>query len=330
MKKVSQKMIADSLGVSKGTVSLVLSGKAGNKRVSEEMCRKIIDKANELNYRPNEIARSLRTGHSYTIGVIVADISNVFFGKFAYYIQERLRKYNYSVITVNTNESCSQFEEMSNLLVNRQIDGLIAIPAEGSYDCLRKITQMNIPVVQIDRYLPELEASYVILDNYTAAYRTTEKLISEGCRKIELIKYHKDVTVNAERTAGYTDAMKAHGLFDTKLIKGIDYTSEDEIRESIAELANNSDDADALFFTSHKLFISGVGALLRKKVRIPGDVKVACFDKNEAFGLLNFPFLYIEQPIREMAEKAVDILISQINGDKEVRRCIFDARICIN
>lgn len=323
-------VIADSLGVSKGTVSLVLSGKAGNNRVSAELTRKILNKAKELNYQPNELARSLRTGHSNTIGLIVADISNVFFGNFVYYIQEHLRKYKYSVITVNTNESAEQFAEVSNILINRQVDGIIAVPADGGAGCMAGIMDRNIPLVQIDRYFPEVSASCVVLDNYSASYRTTERLISEGCRRICLVKYRKDVSVNTERTAGFVDAMKAHGLFDDSLIKEVEYSNEEDIRDDISRISCNREDADALFFTSHKLFLSGVSALVRKKVRIPDDIKVACFDKNVAFSLLDFPFIYIEQPVKEMAEKAVDLLIEHIRGDREVRKCVFDARISIN
>lgn len=138
------------------------------------------------------------------------------------------------------------------------------------------------------------------------------------------------MSVNTERTAGFVDAMKAHGLFDDSLIKEVEYSNEEDIRDDISRISCNREDADALFFTSHKLFLSGVSALVRKKVRIPDDIKVACFDKNVAFSLLDFPFIYIEQPVKEMAEKAVDLLIEHIRGDREVRKCVFDARICIN
>ena len=330
MKKVSLQMIADSLGVSKCTVSLVLSGKSKNKRVSEELSRKIIEKAKELNYRPNELARGLRIGKTHTLGVIVADISNEFFSHFIYHIQKRSREYNYTVITTNMDENAQQFEEMAALLLNRRVDGIIAVPAYGCYESLKKILDMNIPLVQIDRYFSDLEASYVVLDNYGAAYRTTERLISEGCRRIGMIKHNNDSSVNIDRTNGFVDAMKNAGLYDESLVKPINYSSEEEdIRDAICSLTERKDMVDAIFFMSHEQFITGVRYLFKAKVRIPEDVKVACFDKIEVFSILNFPLIYIDQPIQEMAEKAVDLLISQIQGRKEVRKCVFDGQICL-
>lgn len=330
MKKVSLQMIADSLGVSKGTVSLVLSGKSKGKRVSEELSRRIIDKAKELNYQPNELARGLRTGRTNTLGVIVADISNEFFGNLTYYIQERSRKYNYTVITTNMDENPRQLEEMSNLLINRQVDGIIVVPADGSIDSLRHIMDVNIPMVQIDRYFNDLNASYVVLDNYGAAYKMAERLVSEGCRKIALIKHRNNVSVNISRTEGFVDALVNCGIYDESLVKLVDYnTEEEDIRDAISELSEKRDMVDAVFFMSHELFITGVRYLFKENMRIPDDIKVACFDKMEVFSILNFPLIYVEQPIREMAEKAVDIVMAQIQGCGEIRKCVFDAKVCL-
>ena len=331
MKKVSLQMIADSLGVSKCTVSLVLSGKSRDKRVSEELSRKIIAKAKELNYRPNELARGLRTGRTQTLGVIVADISNEFFANFIYHIQEHSRKYNYTVITTNMDENAGQFEEMSALLLNRRVDGIIAVPADGSFGSMKKIVDMNIPLVQIDRYFSDLEASCVVLDNYGAAFKTAERLVSEGCKRIAMIKHRNNSSVNIERANGFTDALKKAGIYDETLVKQIDYnTEEEDIRDAIADLTGKKEAVDGIFFMSHEMFITGVRYLFKEKVRIPEDVKVACFDKIEVFSILNFPLIYVEQPIKEMAEKAVDLLMSQIMDKKEVRKCVFDGKICLS
>lgn len=331
MKKVSLQMIADSLGVSKCTVSLVLSGKSQSKRVSEELSRRILAKAKELNYQPNELARSLRIGKTKTLGVIVADISNEFFANFTYYIQERSRKYNYTVITTNMDESADQFDEAVNLLINRRVDGIIAVPVDGCEQSLKRIVDQNVPVVQIDRYFPNVEASCVILDNYGAAYKAAERLIFEGCRKIALIKHNNMSSVNMDRTAGFMDALKAAGVYDEGLVKPIDYNSEEEdIRDAISELSEKKGLVDAIFFMSHELFITGVRYLFKEKMRIPEDVKVACFDKMEVYSILNFPLIYVEQPIKEMAEKAVDLLMAQVQDKKEVRKCVFDGKVCLS
>lgn len=85
---------------------------------------------------------------------------------------------------------------------------------------------------------------------------------------------------------------------------------------------------DAVLFASHELFITGVKYLHKLKVRIPEDVRVACFDKVEVFSILDFPLIYVEQPVKEMADRAVDILISQIQGSEVKEKCMFDGKIC--
>ena len=130
-KKVSIQDIADKLGVSKGTVSLVLSGKAEGSRISDEMSKKVKETAEEMNYQPNEIARSLSTGKTMTIGVIVTDISNEFFGNLTFHIQEQAKKYGYTVITTNTNESLDEFSNAVTTLLNKQVDGIIFVPVDN-------------------------------------------------------------------------------------------------------------------------------------------------------------------------------------------------------
>ena len=117
MKRVSIKDIAQVVGVSTATVSLVLTGKNKNGRVSKEMSEKIKKVANEMNYQPNRLAMSLQSGRSQTIGLLVADISNPFFGTLAFYVQEEMEKAGYAVIIMNTDESDLQMERMISLFL---------------------------------------------------------------------------------------------------------------------------------------------------------------------------------------------------------------------
>lgn len=328
MKKVSMQSIADSLGVSKGTVSLVLSGKAKGKRVSAELCEKVIQTAKQMNYQPNELARSLRTGKTRTLGVIVADISNEFYGHLTFYIQEHSKRFNYAVVTTNTDEKPEQLDEMVTLLINRQVDGIIMVPTDNSRDIIKRIQEHKIPLVQIDRCYPDVEASYVVLDNYKAARQVTERLWEQGCRRIALIRHKNHMSATLGRSGGVIDTLKERGVFDSELIKDIDYQTEDaDMERAIGELHGNEQGVDAIFFYSHELFLCGVKHLFRMNIRIPDDLRVASFDKIDAFAIVPFPLIYVEQPIQAMAEKAVDILIQSIKGQKNVEQCVFDGEI---
>jgi LacI family transcriptional regulator len=336
MKKVSMQDIADNLGVSKGTVSLVLSGKAKNKRVSEEMCEKVRLTAKAMDYQINEIARSLRTGQTHSIGLVLTDISNEFYAKLASCIQEQAKKYGYTVIITCTNESLEEFDKMITVLLNKSIDGFILVPVDHGEYVMEKIINNRVSVVQIDRYYPDIEANYIGVNNYQAAADATESLIKIGCRKIAVVNYDIDINTLTERRNGYIDTLRRYHLYDPDIIKNIDYENdEEEIKQAIIELRNHPHKIDAVFFCTRKLCFIGIKYMHQFGIKIPQDLLVLCFDKISLFEITNIPFNYIEQPIKEIGEKAVDMLIEQINGSKEVQRCILDTKIkfadeCIN
>lgn len=328
MKKVSMQDIADKLGVSKGTVSLVLSGKAKGSRVSEKTANKVKKMAAEMNYYPNDIARSLSTGTTMTIGVIVTDISNEFFGRLTFYIQEQAKKYGYTVITSNTNESLEEFNNAVTTLLNKQIDGIILVPVAEGQEIVERIIKRRIPVVQVDRYFPGVDASYIVIDNYKASEKAIELLIHKGLKKIASICYNMNVNALVDRRKGYIDALDRYELLDTALIKDINYEDQEkQIEQAIIELKNNPERVEALFFSSKRVFTTGMKYIHREGIKIPEDMEVLCFDKIDSFSILNSPINYIEQPIQEMGENAVDILMEQINGRKTPIQRVLDAEI---
>ncbi|MGB4578045.1 MAG: LacI family DNA-binding transcriptional regulator [Paludibacter sp.] len=320
--------IADKLGISRATVSLVLSGKAKTGRISDEMQSKVKKLAKELNYHPNEIARSLSTGVTKSIGVIVTDISNEFFGKMVFHIQERAKHYGYSVITANTNENLNDFDEAVTVLINRQVDGIILVPVEGGNEIVKRIISRKIPLVQIDRFYPDLNSNYIVIDNYNISKQAIELLINEGKRRIAVICYDINLSALTERKQGYIDAMKQRGLFDVELIKNIGYDNQEkEIEQAISDIKNSSDKVDAIFFCSRKVFLTGVKYMVKLSIKIPEDMSVICFDKIDAFSFANIPVIYIEQPIQQMSEKAIDLLIEQLQGNNQIEQLVLDSDI---
>jgi len=328
MKRVSIQDIADKLGVSKGTVSLVLSGKAQGNRISEKTSLKVKRMAEEMNYYPNEIARSLSTGISMSIGVIVTDISNEFFGNLTFYIQERAKQYGYTVITTNTNESLEEFNSAVTTLLNQQVSGIIFVPVAKGEKIVEKIMKRHLPMVQIDRYHPDINVSYIIVDNYKVSAEVTELMIKKGNKRIAVVCYDINLNALTERRQGCIDVLNQNELFDPALVKDINYEDqEEEIKQAIIDLKNNPNKVDAIFFCSRKVFITGVKYMYREGIKIPEEMEVVCFDKIDSFAITNIPINYIEQPIKKMGEKAVDVLIEQINGAKDIKQYVFDAEI---
>ncbi len=320
--------IADKLGVSKGTVSLVLSGKAKGGRVSEKTADRVKKMAAEMHYYPNDIARSLSTGTTMTIGVIVTDISNEFFGNLTFHIQEQAKKYGYTVITTNTNERLDEFDNAITTLMNKQVDGIVLVPVAGGQEIVERVIKKQVPVVQVDRFFPGIDASYIVVDNYKVSKKAIELLVHKGYRKIASICYDMNVNALVERRNGYIDALERNELLDRSLIKNIDYENQEkQIEQAVIDLKNNPEKVEAVFFCSKRVFTIGMNYIHREGVKIPEDMEVLCFDKIDAFSIIDYPIHYIEQPIQEMGEKAVDILMGQIDGRKNAVHLVLDAEI---
>ena len=321
----SMQDIADRLGVSKGTVSLVLSGKSKN-RVGEELRKKVISTAESMDYHVNEVARSLRTGKTNTVGVIVTDISNEFFGKLSYCIQERAKKFGYLVLIANSNESDEEMEKVTGILVQKKVDGIIAVPTENCKNSLQKIVDSNIPLVQVDRYVDGIKASFVGVNNYGSSSSGVEKLINTGCRKIGLINYDLNLSALNERRIGYIDIMKEHGLLDKSLIRNIDYNKQEEdIEEALDYFFKERKDLDAVYFTSRRVFLTGMKNISKRKIAVPKGFRFLCFDEIEFLLSEGYEIVYVEQPISKIGTKALDLVMDGINGDSTTGNFLFDA-----
>ena len=319
MGKVSIKNIAQSVGVSIATVSLVLNGKEkGGKggRVGDEMAEKIRQTAKEMNYEPNNLARGLRMGHSQTIGLVVADISNSFFANLAFHVQEQAEKFGYSVIITNTNESDLKMKEMMSILKSRQVDGFIVVPTENGEQYILDLIKRKFPIVLVDRCFSDMNVCSVMVDNYNASKEAVKSLIRQGCKKIGFVTYKAPLQHILERKRGYVDALEEAGIYDNTLEKEVDYSFfSNDINIAIESLSIKENNIDGIFFTTNTLSMMGIKRLMELNINIPNDIKVVCFDKSEVFDFIDVPIPYIQQPISEMGKNAVELLIELIKQE---------------
>ncbi|HJZ40870.1 MAG TPA: LacI family DNA-binding transcriptional regulator [Bacteroidales bacterium] len=317
-KNVSMKDIAGRIGVSTALVSFVLNGKAREKRVGAEMTRKILEVASELNYMPNQIARSLRKGSTMTIGLILADIANPFFGSLARVIEDEANKHGYTVIVGSSDESKTKTEILINTLANRKVDGFIIVPAEGSEELIKGIMHKNIPLVLVDRYFPALAASYVALDNYQASYEAVRCLIGKGKMRIVILAYRSSLIHMQQRIAGYIAAMEEGRLHDNICIREIRYEHvHEDVQRVFQELIISGKKADALFLATNSLSVSALYCIKEQGIKIPEELAIVGFDGNESFDFFYAPLTYVKQPLDEMGKESVKILVDHINGSKK-------------
>ena len=314
-KKTTINDIAMELGVSKSLVSFVLNGKSKEKRISEAMTKKVLEVADRLNYKPNYLAKSLRTGKSNTIALILADISNPFFARIARFVEIEASKYKYKIIFANSNEKKSQFAAELAVLKNRHVDGFILIPPIGSEKELLGLQKQKIPFVLVDRYFKDLDNHAIVINNYQAGYEATARLIQNQRKKVAILNVNNELLTMKQRVEGYKDALQQNGVeLNPSLIKQLKFSHEKKlVMQAIREIIQEG--ADGLFFTTSKLTIIGIECLRDLGIRIPEDIAVMSFDDMDAYKITYTPISAVVQPIEQMSKAAVKTLIGLIEGD---------------
>ncbi len=329
-KRVSLKDIANKVGVSIALVSYVMNGQEKEKRVGSEVVKKIRQAAEELNYQPNQIARSLRTGATKTLGLIVADIANPFFSHLARIIEDEANNFGYTVVFGSSDENDFKSEALINTLLNRQVDGFIIVPAEDTIVQMRSLIKKRFPVVFLDRYFPEINASYIVLDNFQATYEATQHLYSRGHRRIVLLAYKSTLIHMKERIRGYTEAMKILNLGENCSVQEIRFEhSQRDMDRVFSELIEDGRKADALLCATNALSVSALISAKKNKVVIPDDMAFIGFDGGECFDLYHSPLTYVKQPLEEMGKEAFRILLDLIHGSSKTSHIILNPTLIV-
>jgi LacI family transcriptional regulator len=314
-KKVSIKDIAAAAGVSATTVSIVLNGRAREMKISENMASKIEKLAEKMQYRPNHFAKGLRTGKTNTIGLIVDDISNYFFGHLAKVVEEEADKKGYTVMFCSSENNEGKSRNILNMLVDKHMDGYIIAPTTFMLPEVEKLIDEKRPTVLIDRYFPDLNSNFVTVDNFNGSLDAVNHLASKGIRKIALVTNDTDQIQMQQRIDGYLEGLKKNGLaFDKSLVKKIPFgwPEEKQVKELAQFFNRQRAGFDAVFFTSNNLGVAGLEAFSNLGINVPEQVSVICFDDNDLFRLGKPGITVVSQPIKQMAKKAVEVLVRQI------------------
>jgi LacI family transcriptional regulator len=301
--------VANLAGVSTATVSRVLN-KSGY--VSEELVNKVLNVVEQLNYYPNGVARSLSTGSSNAIGIVLPDISNTFFATIAKGVEDYIRKEGYSLFLCNSNEDTEQEERHINTLLSRRIDGLIITPTSGSKNVCSRLLKTGTKCIFVDRDIKELDIDYVGSDNFKGAYDATSYMISKCHKKIGILLADPLVSTSQERLAGYNKAFSDAGIcVNDSLIRWgcVD------IRNSCAramDLIKQNPDITAVFCSNSLATIGTLKALKALNLEYPKDISVVGFDDFPLSELLDKPITTVSQDANQLGNKAGEILLRSI------------------
>ncbi|WP_316734742.1 LacI family DNA-binding transcriptional regulator [Pedobacter aquatilis] len=315
MKALSIKDIAVKANVSITTVSFIINGKAKDKSISEAVIEKVEKIIEESGYKPNQIARSLRTGNSNIIGLIVEDISNSFFARIARLIEDKAYKRGYKIIYSSTENSLEKAQELINMFKSRKVDAYIISPIKGLEEDIQALVNENKPVILFDRNLPDLKTNYVGADHFSASYQSIENFIQEGRKNIALVTTDIDVQQITERFDGYRKALEDNGFkYNDDLVVKIHFNQDEAA--TLGEIKNlfETQNVDAVLFATNYLAISGLKALKQLNKKIGTGLSVIAYDDHEAFELHTPGISTVQQPLEEIAETVIKLILSQLSS----------------
>lgn len=327
--------VARRAGVGRSSAARVL-GNYGS--VSEYTRERVLRAAEELGYETNELARSMSTGVTMTLGVVLADIANPFFAGVLRGLSDAARAAGYGTVLVNSDEDVELEDEAVRLLVGKQVDGIVIAPSGGAAaeaSALRWAHGRGIPIVQIDRTLSDLAADAVVMDNRDAARGATAQLAAAGHERIALAwgparVGRREVTERAlerwattteltsvgERYLGYRDAMLAAGLPVRPAFVMTGEQTIDGVR-AFARSALAADRPATAFVATELDAVIGVLAEVRAAgLRVPEDVSIVGFDDSPWAGVFDPPITSVRQPVQSLGEHAAKRLIERIGGER--------------
>lgn len=316
MKKASIKDIAKHLNVSVPTVSLVMNGRGDEKRISQETQKKIIDYAKVRNYKPNIFAKGLKKGRSEMIGLIIPNISDVFYARIASRIEKEAAKQGYTVIYSSSEESGKKESELIRSMLDRQVEGLIIASTQKNEADILELKRMKFPFVLVDRHYPNIETDYVIVDNKGGIDKAVCHLLNLDMSKIGFITLKPELDAIKNRFLGYTDALKNHGIaFNPDYVQELNVENyELEMVGAIDDLINSASPVDSIVFTTHFLTAFGLRELKARQIRVPEDIKIISYDQYSVFDLIEPAITAVTQPVLDIGDNAVDILLGKLKS----------------
>jgi LacI family transcriptional regulator len=276
-KKLSIVDIAQELNISKTTVSFILNGRAQEKRISPELVDRVLKYVEEVGYRPNSLAKSLRTGKSNIIGLMVEDISNPFFASIARLIEDRAYKNGYKIIYCSTDNDTLKTRELINMFRDRHVDGYIIAPPEGIEDDINSLLKDGMPVVLFDRHLPNVSTDCVEIDNLLSTYNATKHLIEQGYKNIAFITFASGQTQMQARLQGYYNALNESGY--KPVVQEIVFNqNEDLIIAPLTTFLKKNKNLDAVFFGTNHVGTCGLKVINSLGIKVPTDLALVSFD----------------------------------------------------
>lgn len=316
MKKTTIKDVAKKADVSPSTVSRVISDNPNISDLTKEKVKKIM---NEMNYHPNEIARSLVTQKTHTLGLVMARqtemaFANPFFSEIIQGISRSAQKKHYHLMISAAQNYKYEYEETIKLYKDGRVEGLILMASRVNDKLISSLKDINCPFVLIGRCPEYNDIPRVDNNNIKAAYKMTEFLIKNGSKNIALLSGPAEYIVSRDRLKGYKKALNDYGIkYSTNLIKYTQFDYDSALKTSAKLINENIKNIDHIFALDDLLAVAAMNSLIKEGYKIPADIGVVGFNNQPISRYINPKLTTIKIPIQEMGIKATKMLIKIIN-----------------
>ncbi len=322
MKQVTLRDIASLTGFSINTVSRALNDK---EEVHTETRAKILAAAHKLGYRPNRLAKGLRSNKTGTIGVVVTDVANPFFSALVKGIARAARNLDYSIILQDSDEDYAGEEEAIQVLLAEQVDGILITPVQSHKQMIENLTKAHFPFVLVGRYFQDLDTNYVVPDDYQGGFMVTEHLLQQGYTRLAMVNGPLHISSARERFQGFSDALAKYDIpVDKSLVVTGALTVEEGLDLSRSILKHVPQPTAIVCYSDFVAF--GVMQAIREiGLSIPDDIAVVGFDDVRMSSCLQVPLTTIRSPKEDLGRQAMQLLVRRLRenhnaGETEQRK----------
>ncbi|TCC28613.1 LacI family DNA-binding transcriptional regulator [Kribbella sindirgiensis] len=319
--------IATALGLSVNTVSRALGDKDS---VSAATRAAVQAEAARIGYVPNTLARSLVLGSAMTLGLVITNPSNPFYAQLISSIELRVRAQGYSLLLLVTDESVENEQRATEALLRSAVDGAVVVPVQAEWDHWRRVRDSGIPLVFVNRDVPELGCDMVGVDYERGSYEATSHLIAGGARRLLLLEEDLPITTTADRITGFRRAMADAGLkvsddqvqaVPTKRYDSLALPWQPEEAYRFAQTLLTDAHPDGHpdgFVTGNDYFALGLlRALAERDLAVPGDVAITGYGDHPYAAYLQTPLTTVRLPAAEVGTTAVDLLLQRLRAGTE-------------
>lgn len=317
------KDIASYTGFSVTTISLVLNNKAD--KIPKSTKDTIFEAVDKLHYRPNQLAVGLVKKRTDTIGLIISDVSNVFFSNLAKGVEDECRKKGWNLILCNTNDQHERDLSYIQVLADKGVDGILFCMSQDSdkkkaRESIRLLQKLKLPFIMIDRFLEEASCCSVTVDHKMGGYAAAKYLLELGHKRIGCVAGPLKLEDSRDRLIGYKKALEESGIsYQKELVYEGSYSRETGTK-AVDYLLDHG--VTAIFTFNDMAAYGAYNRLRQKGIKVPEEISLVGYDDIFFSEILDVPLTTVRQPIYDMGVEAVKQLVGEVESGETSQKCI--------